>query len=110
MELNAVIASLRTLIDLGYKSNTKCKIYTDSSYVANPFLKGWLQKWVSIEFKGIKNIDLWRNMLELTAHFELEFELVKGHSGILGNEDVDKMAQNACHRQGLVEANIIKIK
>lgn len=109
MELNAVITALKTLIDLGHTVNTKCHIYTDSAYVANPFTKDWLTKWVNTNFKGIKNIDLWKQMLELSKYFELEFELVKGHSGVLGNEDVDKMAQNACYKQGLVESSVIKL-
>lgn len=110
MELNAVISALKALVDLGHPAGTKCTIYTDSAYVSNPFNKGWLKKWVSINYKGIKNIDLWKNMAELEAYFTLTFIPVKGHSGDENNEIVDKMASDACNHRGLVESHTIKIK
>ena len=110
MELNAVITALKSLLDLGYPAGTKCTVYTGSAYVSNPFLKGWLSKWVSINYKGIKNIDLWKNIAELNLYFDLSFIPVKGHSGDEHNEEVDKMASNACNSRGLVESHIIKIE
>lgn len=110
MELNAVIAALRSLHDEGYPAGTKCTVYTDSAYVSSPFLKGWLSRWISTNYKGIKNIDLWKNIAELTEYFDVIFIPVKGHSGDIHNDEVDRMASDACNNRGLIESHKIKIE
>jgi ribonuclease HI len=109
MELNAVITALKSLLDIGYPAGTKCTVYTDSAYVSSPFNKGWLSRWISTNYKGIKNIDLWKNIAELNEYFELLFIPVKGHSGDIHNDEVDKMASDACNNRGLIESHEIKI-
>lgn len=109
MELNAVITALKTLIDAGHKQGTACTIYTDSNYVYNPFAEKWLDKWINIQFKGIKNVDMWRTVVELREYFDLTFVKVKGHSTDEHNIAVDIMASNACSKRGLVESHILKI-
>lgn len=105
MELSAVISALNSLINDGISIKTKCVIYTDSAYVSNPFIKGWLNKWILNDFKGIKNIDLWKQMLTMIEYFDLEFRVVKGHSGDIHNHEVDRLASDACYKQGLIESH-----
>ena len=99
MELTAVIMGLKAL-----KKPCDVVIYTDSEYVANPHNKGWLEKWVAANWqrKGevIPNADLWLELLtEEGRHQSVMFVKVQGHNGNPDNEEVDKIAVNACITQ-----------
>ena len=54
MELTAVIEALRLV-----KYPCKIKVYSDSAYVVNAFLQGWIYNWIK---KGWKIADLLRRM------------------------------------------------
>ena len=85
------------------KNNDKkmnVEIYADSSYV----LKGiteWIEKWITKDFKNVKNVELWKKLYNLKRQIEelpsvkLLFNKVKGHNGDKYNEMVDKLASNA---------------
>lgn len=92
MELLAVIKGLEAL-----KVPCKVNLYTDSQYVVNAFTEGWLDNWLNNGWKtsnnkSIKNIDLWKNLLELTKIHNVEFIKVKGHSDNKYNNLCDKIA------------------
>jgi ribonuclease HI len=94
MELTAVIRALEAL-----KRPVQGKLYTDSQYVRQGVLD-WLPQWKARGWKTaarqpVKNQDLWQALDELVKRHELEWHWVKGHSGNVGNERVDELANRA---------------
>ena len=80
MELVAVIEGLKTL-------NQPCSVnlYSDSQYVVDAFNQGWIDAWQQNSWrnaanKEVKNVDLWKLLLELTNVHNVNFIKVKGHS------------------------------
>jgi ribonuclease HI len=94
MELMAVIRALEAL-----KRPVRGRVYTDSQYVRQGVLE-WLTQWKkrgwkTADRKPVKNQDLWQALDDLAQRHELEWHWVKGHSGIIGNERVDALANRA---------------
>jgi ribonuclease HI len=94
MELTAVIRALEAL-----KRPVTARIYTDSQYVMRGIME-WLPAWKARGWrtagrKPVKNQDLWERLDELSAQHRLEWQWVKGHAGVLGNERVDLLANEA---------------
>ncbi len=95
MELFAVIQALRQL-----NQPCKLKIYSDSAYVCNAFLEGWIVGWQKNNWKtsskqAVKNDDLWKSLLiELDKH-DYQFIKVKGHADNEYNNRCDKLATTA---------------
>lgn len=96
MELQAVIEALEWARENGKNPVT---IVTDSAYVMNCFTQGWWVGWSNgIKLKTgnpVKNWDLWNRLIPLAIREGVEFEKVKGHSGVPMNEFVDKLANLA---------------
>lgn len=88
MELIAPINALKAL-----NRNCKVKIYSDSAYVVNAIEKGWLENWKLINFKKIKNVDLWKELIPLIEIHDVTFIKVKGHSTNVNNNRCDEIAQ-----------------
>jgi ribonuclease HI len=91
MELMAVIAGLKAVKPV----NQNIAIYSDSKYVVDAVNKGWITKWVAMEFKKIKNVDLWKDFIEHYKMHKINFFWIKGHSGHYENETCDALAQKA---------------
>ncbi len=94
MELTAVIRALGAL-----KRPVRGKLYTDSQYVRQGWLE-WLPNWKArgwktADKKPVKNQDLWQMLDEVAQQHDLEWHWVKGHSGNVGNERVDELANRA---------------
>ncbi|MCB1529927.1 MAG: ribonuclease HI [Rhodospirillales bacterium] len=91
MEMTAVIKGLEAL-----KKESRVALYTDSKYVkqgVEEWLAGWKARgWKTAAKKPVKNQDLWERIDSLLAVHEVEFHWVKGHSGHVENEIVDKLA------------------
>lgn len=91
MELTAVIAGLSAL-----KEKCKVTIYSDSKYVVDAFLQGWVISWRNSGWRRgreeLKNPDLWERLLNLTEEHDVSFVWVKGHDGHSYNERCDKLA------------------
>ncbi len=92
MELMAVISAVERL-----KEPCDIKIYTDSQYVANAFLKGWIWNWKrngwkKSDKKPVLNPELWERLLKALSKHEYEFVWVKGHAGHPENERCDRLA------------------
>lgn len=90
MEMMALLEGLRAL-----RRPTHLHVFTDSEYVMNPFAKGWLERWVRKDWKGIKNTDIWQPILEASRGHRLTFTHVEGHSGVEFNEACDELAGQA---------------
>ncbi len=92
MELLAVIKGLEAL-----KQPCSVSVYSDSQYVVDAFNKGWIVSWMkngwkNAQKKEIKNVDLWKNLLELCGVHLVRFIKVAGHSDNEHNNRCDKIA------------------
>lgn len=88
-ELSAAIYSLDTL-DPGSTVN----LYSDSQYV----IKGmtiWRHNWRRNNFAGVKNRDLWEQLITVASLHTVTWFWVKGHNGNEFNELADSLANKA---------------
>ena len=94
MELTAVIRALEAL-----KRPVEARVFTDSEYVRrgiSEWVIGWKARgWKTADRKPVKNQDLWEALDKLAANHKIEWRWVKGHSGVPGNERVDRLANEA---------------
>jgi ribonuclease HI len=90
MELLAIITALEKI-----KKPFPIHIYSDSKYVIDAIVNGWLFNWVKKSFKGKKNQDLWERYLKIHPKFDIKYHWVKGHAGNIENERCDELAVNA---------------
>lgn len=95
MELTAVIEGLKLL-----KYPCEVDLYSDSAYVVNSFLQGWIYNWVKNNWKTtgkepVKNKELWQELYKLTKTHKVNFIKVKGHSDNEYNNRCDELARNA---------------
>ena len=93
MELTAVIEGLGAL-----KRPCKVVLYLDSQYVRQgitEWIRGWKAKgWRTSTKQPVKNVELWQRLDKLVGEggHQIEWRWVKGHSGDLGNERADMLA------------------
>ncbi len=99
MELTAAAAALEAL-----KKPSKVVVYTDSEYVKNGitrWMTGWVRKnWRSSTGDPVKNMDLWRRLLDAAKPHEIEWKWVRGHSGDEMNERADRLATEGREKVG----------
>ena len=72
------------------------KIFTDSKYVKNG-IQDWIinwekNGWKTASKKPVANKDLWIQLNKIKNIRNIEWNWVKGHSGNLGNEKADYLA------------------
>ena len=91
MELLAVIVGLESI----KKNSQKIIITSDSKYVIDSVVKGWVFNWQKTGFKKKKNPDLWKRFLEVYSKHEISFKWIRGHSGHIQNEQCDQLAVEA---------------
>ena len=91
MEMTAIIEALKTV-----KMDCNITLYTDSKYVMDgitKWLPNWKKKgWITSNKKPVKNKDLWQILEESISKHNIEWQWVKGHAGIPGNEKADELA------------------
>jgi ribonuclease HI len=94
MELTAAASALEAL-------TRPCKIilHTDSEYLKNGITRwhtGWVRKnWRNAAGDPVKNMDLWRRILDAAQPHSIEWRWVRGHSGDPMNDRADKLATQA---------------
>ena len=98
MELLAAIKGLELL-----KEPCNVSLYSDSAYMVNAFLQDWVGNWKKNNFRGsdkkeIKNLDLWKRLLDLTETHNVTFVKVKGHADNEFNNRCDLLATSAIER------------
>lgn len=103
MELMGVIRGLEEL-------NLPCHVtlYSDSKYVIDAFRQHWIDNWIKNNWKKsdkkpVKNIDLWKKLLQVMEKHSMEFVWVKGHDGHPENERCDILATSAADGTELME-------
>ena len=103
MELMGCITGFEAL-------NRPCKVevYSDSRYLTDAFNKKWIDSWIKKGWKRgrnemVKNIDLWKRLLNAKAKHEASFIWVKGHNKHPENELCDYLATSTAERNDLIE-------
>ena len=102
MELLAAIVGLEALT-----KPCQVDLYSDSQYLVKAFNDHWIDSWLKNNWKNskkepVKNIDLWKRLLEAKKPHEVKFIWVKGHAGHPGNERCDRLATSAADGDGLL--------
>ena len=92
MELTAVIKAVQML-----KEPCEITITSDSSYVCNAFIQGWIDSWIlkgwrKADKSPVLNPELWQELLDALSIHKYEFIWVKGHDGHPENERCDALA------------------
>lgn len=93
MEMTAVIEALDAL-----KYPCAVTLHLDSQYVlkgVTEWLVGWKAKgWKTASKQPVKNVDLWQALDALVsgAGHRIDWRWVRGHSGDVGNERADALA------------------
>jgi len=92
MEMTAAIEALKKL-------NKPCavRVYSDSAYLVNAFLQGWLSSWKMNGWKNsakqqVSNMDLWLELDRLSMMHTISWFKVKGHSDHVFNNRCDALA------------------
>jgi ribonuclease HI len=97
MELTAAIEGLRALT-----RSCKVDLNTDSKYVLqgiNEWIENWKSNgWKTAARKPVKNADLWQLLEKQAQRHRINWYWVKGHAGIEGNEEADRLANSAIDR------------
>lgn len=91
MELQAVIEALNFL-----NRKSDVTLYTDSQYVKNgveKWMYNWKKNgWKTAAKKPVKNKEYWIHLDEALKKHNVSWKWVKGHSGDIGNEKADELA------------------
>lgn len=98
MELLAIIVALEQLKQAGHEVH----IYSDSKYVVDSVVKGWVFNWQRKGFKDKKNVDLWRRYLPLHSRHRPQLHWIKGHNDHPQNERCDRLAVEASYQKQLL--------
>lgn len=94
MELQAAVSALQKL-------TRPCTVYitTDSRYLMDgiqEWLPNWKRNgWKTSAKKPVKNKDLWIKLDKLVNDHHITWNWVRGHSGHVENERVDRLANEA---------------
>lgn len=102
MELMAAVEALKVVSKLK-KDNEIVKIYSDSAYLVNCYLKGWWRGWThngwtNYHGEPVANYELWWKLIPYFDMFAYTFIKVKGHSNNYWNNKCDEIAQSAAEK------------
>ena len=106
MELMAVIVGLEALT-----KPCNVTLVSDSKYVTDAFNQHWVESWIKKGWKRgknepVKNVDLWKRLLEAMKPHNVTFKGVKGHNGHPLNERCDFLATSAADGSELLDDNM----
>ena len=94
MELTAVIRALEYAKEVGERDVV---ILTDSQYVKNGITQ-WIHSWKKNGWRTsgkspVKNMEYWVVLDKLNGEMNVDWQWVKGHAGIDGNEKCDSLVR-----------------
>jgi ribonuclease HI len=99
MEMTAVLKAFEgfdVYYDKAQLSEKHFVVHLDSAYVLNGITKwvfGWEKKgWITSLKEPVLNEDIWKQLMVVTKGKNIQWKLLKGHSGIAGNERCDEIA------------------
>ncbi len=99
MEIHAVLDAVRAL-------EGPMEVVSDSTYVVNCFRDRWWESWIARGWltsakKPVANRDLWEPLIQEVRRNpdRITFRWVKGHSGDVSNDLVDRLAVEAARTQ-----------
>ena len=103
MELMAAIAGLEKL-----ERPCEITLYSDSQYLIKAFNEHWIDSWIKKGWKRgknepVKNVDLWKRLLEAAKPHKITYVWVKGHAENPLNERCDFLATSAADGDELFE-------
>jgi ribonuclease HI len=92
MELRAAIEGLKAL-----KEPCEVELYSDSAYLVNCFESKWLDNWkmngwMNKNKEQVKNIEIWKELDQLSNIHRVKWIKVKGHSDNEYNNRCDRLA------------------
>ncbi|AQS88232.1 ribonuclease H [Neoasaia chiangmaiensis NBRC 101099] len=94
MELTAAAEALEAL-----KRPCRVDLHTDSEYLRNGVTRwhtGWVRRnWRNAAGDPVANMEIWRRILDAEKRHDVSWHWVRGHSGHVENERVDKLATAA---------------
>ena len=97
MELTAAAEALESL-----KRPCTVVLHTDSQYLKDGITRwttGWVRKnWRTASGDPVKNMDLWRRVLDAAKPHQIDWRWVRGHDGNPMNERVDVLATAALEK------------
>ena len=99
MEMMAVIEALAAL-----KRPCRITLFIDSQYVLKgitEWIQGWKARgWRTAAKAPVKNVDLWQRLdaLLVSSGHTIDWRWVRGHTGDLGNERADALANKGVER------------
>ena len=113
MEMTAVIEALgwfvKNIYDQYRSELFTVTIMTDSMYIVQCFKDRWYKRWIDIDYVGVKNVDLWKELLNFNTQFSrmsVRYIHVRGHSGHQWNEEVDRLSgETRISKKGIVKQN-----
>ena len=102
MELMAAIAGLEEL-----RRPCEVDLYSDSQYLVKAFNEHWIDGWIRKGWKRsgrepVKNVDLWKRLLQAMEPHTVRFHWVRGHAGHEMNERCDSLATSAADGSALL--------
>jgi ribonuclease HI len=78
MEMTAILEAMKHIKDKSHLIT----FYSDSEFIVKSFNQGWLTRWQKEYFTGVKNSDIWLQIIEEKFKFtgQLIFKHTKGHN------------------------------
>ena len=101
MEMMAVVQAIETFQSL----DKDIVVYSDSEYVCNGINKKWFVNWEHNGWKtkkgtAVKNMDLWKRLVQLFQRNSVDLQWVKGHqTQEKWNNLADKLAKECATQQ-----------
>jgi ribonuclease HI len=93
MEMTAAIKALEAIRN---RPRSEVTLYSDSNLLIkgmNEWITGWKAKgWKGAKKKTVENKDLWLLLDEMNGSHDVTWQFVKGHSGDVGNDMADMLA------------------
>lgn len=102
MELMGAIAGLEAL-----EKSCEVEIISDSKYLVDAFQQNWIESWIKNDWRRgkkepVKNVDLWKRLLQAMETHTVTFTWIKGHNGHPQNERCDYLATIAADGEDLL--------